>query len=54
MLDELFTFRSMDMGVRDDHTMLHLYDSERRRSSGVSPRRTSGASSVSGIIFYLF
>ncbi|XP_069694869.1 ras-specific guanine nucleotide-releasing factor 2-like [Periplaneta americana] len=35
------------LGGRDDHSTLHLYDSERRRSS-VSPRRTSGASSVSG------
>ncbi|PNF17446.1 hypothetical protein B7P43_G00360, partial [Cryptotermes secundus] len=35
------------LGVREDHSTLHLYDSERRRSSA-SPRRTSGASSVSG------
>jgi hypothetical protein len=35
---------------RDDHTsLLHLYDPERRRSSALSPRRTSGASSVSGL-----
>ncbi|XP_021936755.1 ras-specific guanine nucleotide-releasing factor 2-like isoform X3 [Zootermopsis nevadensis] len=33
--------------VREDHNTLHQYDSERRRSSA-SPRRTSGASSVSG------
>ncbi|KAJ9595043.1 hypothetical protein L9F63_013671, partial [Diploptera punctata] len=35
------------LGVREDHSTLHLYEGERRRSS-VSPRRTSGASSVSG------
>ncbi|PSN46280.1 hypothetical protein C0J52_16634, partial [Blattella germanica] len=34
------------LGNRDEQTTLHLYDGERRRSS-VSPRRTSGASSVS-------
>ncbi|XP_059486241.1 ras-specific guanine nucleotide-releasing factor 2-like isoform X3 [Neocloeon triangulifer] len=34
---------------REDPNMLHLYDTERRRSSALSPcRRTSGASSVSG------
>ncbi|KAF6210300.1 hypothetical protein GE061_013404 [Apolygus lucorum] len=32
----------------DTLSTLHLYDSERRRSSALSPRRTSGASSVSG------
>ncbi|XP_014244538.1 ras-specific guanine nucleotide-releasing factor 2-like isoform X2 [Cimex lectularius] len=37
-----------DIPERDDTlSTLHLYDSERRRSSA-SPRRTSGASSVSG------
>lgn len=41
------------LGGRDDHSTLHLYDSERRRSS-VSPRRTSGASSVSGKIIVVF
>ncbi|XP_075210397.1 ras-specific guanine nucleotide-releasing factor 1-like [Lycorma delicatula] len=35
----------------ENPSMLHLYDSERRRSSA-SPRRTSGASSVSGVSGY--
>lgn len=36
----------MSLEVKDDNT-LHLFDDTRRRSS-FSPRRTSGASSVSG------